>query len=410
MVSTTLWLLLVSCAARDATLRPLAELAPAPARAMPFQTEEEAWRALLTQGGLPPSRVPPTLSLDDRVPAPGRFQSALVAPRFLGSAEDARALMSRWTMSWAGRPVALHGLSDETLVDGVAAWALVGLAREVAGYTASEGWTLRQDELYAEAVMATDAGIIALDALIAAGRAPERWRAAYLTLLTAVLDETRAPGDEAPAEATLNVGEELRLGVAVAPLMGLGVVSLTEEEQTALRLTTRALLEHERGRLAGPTPPTPDSLGPRLDRYAEATVERSLAAIDPPLQSWSQGEEGVYLGVLDARGWGLRVDLEQERVRVVLTVPLAAPLPSERDLMALANAVNGTLDSAHLDLMPGELRLRHAWTPLTSDSTAADALDALVTIAERWAPLFEQVGAKALSVEEAWSQGQGETP
>ena len=74
----------------------------------------------------------------------------------------------------------------------VAAWALVGLARELAGYTATEGWTLQRAELVPEAMMAAQAGIFALDALITSGRVPRSWRSSYDALLSAVLAETSA--------------------------------------------------------------------------------------------------------------------------------------------------------------------------------------------------------------------------
>lgn len=410
MVSTTLLLLLVSCAARDLTLRPLVELAPAPARALPFQTEEEAWRVLLSEGGLPRPRIGPSLILDDRISTLGHTENVMLAPRFLGGAEDARAVMSRWTMAWAGQPVALAGLSDSVLVEGVAAWALVGLAREVAAYTATEGWTLRQDELYAEATMATDAAVITLDHLIAQGRVPPSWRTSYQALMGAVLAETPAPTPEPDLAAQLDMGEGLRQALAPAPLLNIGVVEISAVEQAAVTVSTRALIQHELTRLAGPPPPWPESLTTRLGRYAEITVERSLTTFDPTLQSWERSAEGVYVGTVNDRGWRFRLDLEQERVRAVLTVPMPKNPALERDLMALANAVNGALDSAHLDLMPGELRLRHAWTPLTSDGTAASALGTLIIVADRWAPLFEQVANKTLTVEAAWAQGQGGTP
>ena len=413
MVSTALLLLLVSCAARDLTLRPLAELAPAPARALAFQTEEEAWRVLLSQGGLPPPKVPPVLILDDRFPAPGHVSNLMVAPRFLGDADDARALMGRWTTSWAGQPVALAGLSDEVLVEAVAAWALVGLARELAGYTATEGWTLQRAELVPEAMMAAQAGIFALDALITSGRVPRSWRSSYDALLSAVLAETSAPiTANSPIDdpaAWLSQGEELRQGLGAAVVLGLGEVPLTDDERAALYEATRMLLASETAWLSGP-PTLPESLTTRLAEHSQRTVERSLFSADPPLQSWERSAEGVYVGAVNDRGWMFRLDLEGDRVRAVLTVPMPKNPALERDLMALANAVNGGLDSAHLDLMPGELRLRHAWTPLTSDATAADALGALVTVADRWAPLFEQVATKALTVEAAWAMGQGGTP
>ena len=413
MVSTALLLLLVSCAARDLTLRPLAELAPAPARALAFQTEEEAWRVLLSQGGLPPPKVPPVLILDDRFGAPGHVSNLMYAPRFLGDADDARALMGRWTTSWAGRPVALDGLSDSVLVEGVSAWALVGLARELATATATEGWTLRRDELVPEAMMAAQAGIFALDALITSGRVPRSWRSSYDALLSAVLAETSAPITanspiDDPAD-WLSQGEELRQGLGNAVVLGLGEVTLTDNERAALYEATRILLASETARLSGPSA-LPESLTTRLAEHPQRTVERSLVSSDPPLLSWERSAEGVYVGAVNDRGWMFRLDLEGDRVRAVLTVPMPKNPALERDLMALANAVNGALDSAHLDLMPGELRLRHAWTPLTSDATAADALGALVTVADRWAPLFEQVATKALTVEAAWAMGQGGTP
>ncbi|MEY3214544.1 MAG: hypothetical protein RIT28_5025 [Pseudomonadota bacterium] len=415
MVSTTLLLLLVSCAARDLTLRPLVELAPAPARALPFQTEEEAWRVLLSQGGLPPPKVAPVLLLDDRIPAPGHLSELVFAPRFLGDADDARAVMGRWTTRWAGRPVALEGLSDEGLVEGVAAWALVGLARELAMATATEGWTLRRDELIPEAMMATQAGIYALDSLITSGRVPPSWRASYAALLTAVLAETSAPVaanipiDE--AAAWLNQGEELRQALGTSVVLGFGEAALNDNERAALYEATRTLLASETALLTTSGPSAlPESLTTRLAERPQRTVERSLGNFDPPLQSWERSAEGVIVGAVNDRGWMFRLDVEGDRVRAVLTVPMPKNPALERDLMALANAVNGALDSAHLDLMPGELRLRHAWTPITSDSTAADALNALVTVADRWAPLFEQVATKALTVEQAWTVGQGDAP
>lgn len=415
MVSTTLLLLLVSCAARDLTLRPLAELAPAPARALPFQTEEEAWRVLLSQGGLPPPQTPPVLILDDRVPAPGHLYELMYAPRFLGGPDDARALMGRWTTSWAGRPVALQGLSDEVLVEGVSAWAVVGLARALAGYTATEGWTLQRGELIPETVMAAQAGIFALDALITSGRVPRSWRSSYDALLSAVLAETSAPiTAKSPIDdpaAWLSQGEELRQGLGNAVVLGLGEVPLTDNERAALYEATRMLLASETAWLITSGPLTlPESLTTRLIERSQRTVERSFGMFDPPLQSWERSAEGVYVGAVNDRGWMFRLDVEGDRVRAVLTVPMPKNPALERDLMALANAVNGALDSAHLDLMPGELRLRHAWSPLTSDRTAADDLGSLVTIAERWAPLFEQVANKTLTVEAAWAQGQGDTP
>jgi hypothetical protein len=413
MVSTTLLLLLVSCAARDLTLRPLAELAPAPARALAFQTEEEAWRVLLSQGGLPPPKVPPVLILDDRFPAPGHVSNLMYAPRFLGDADDARALMGRWTTSWAGQPVALAGLSDSVLVEGVAAWALVGLARELATVTATEGWTLRRDELIPEAMMATQAGIYALDTLITSGRVPPSWRSSYAAVLTAVLAETSAPAVpnipiEDPA-AWLSQGEELRQTLGTSVVLGFGEPALNDNERAALYEATRTLLASETAWLSGPSA-LPESLTTRLAERSQRTVERSLGNLDPPLQSWERSAEGVLVGTVNDRGWMFRLDVEGDRVRAVLTVPMPKNPALERDLMALANAVNGALDSAHLDLMPGELRLRHAWTPITSDSTASDALYALLTVADRWAPLFEQVATKALTVEAAWAMGQGGTP
>jgi hypothetical protein len=234
-------------------------------------------------------------------------------------------------------------------------------------------------------------------------------------LLTAVLAETSAPAAaNIPIEEAatwLNQGEELRQGLGNAVALGLGEVTLNDNERAALYDATRMLVASETAWLTLSGASTlPESLTTRLAEHPQRTVERSLVTIDPPLQSWERSAEGVYVGAVNDRGWMFRLDVEGDRVRAVLTVPMPKNPALERDLMALANAVNGTLDSAHLDLMPGELRLRHAWTPLTSDATAADALGALVTVADRWAPLFEQVATKALTVEAAWALGQGDAP
>ena len=287
------------------------------------------------------------------------------------------------------------------------------LGPELAAGTATEGWTLRRDELIPEAMMATQAGIFALDSLITSGRVPRSWRSSYAAVLTAVLAETSAPAAanipiDDPA-AWLSQGEELRQGLGNAVVLGLGEVTLNDNERAALYEATRTLLASETAWLSGPSA-LPESLTTRLAERSQDWSGGSRLPRDRSTVRWERSAEGVLVGTVNDRGWMFRLDVEGDRVRAVLTVPMPKNPALERDLMALANAVNGGLDSVHLDLMPGELRLRHAWTPLTSDATAADALGALVTVADRWAPLFEQVATKALTVEAAWAMGQGGTP